>query len=115
MDPPPAEGPFSTADAVVAALLRSGAVARLGHGRDTSHRLRRLRVRRVMRPPPLAVDPEMTVAEVEERMASAGAAWLPVIEEGHLVGIVTLADLEAALALRALEPTGGSRSGAAPD
>lgn len=85
-------------------LLRSGAAVRLGHGRDPAHRLGRLRVRRLMRPPPAAVDPEMTVAEVVERMTLADQAWLPVLEQGRLVGVVTLRDLERALALHGAPP-----------
>jgi CBS domain-containing protein len=85
-------------------LLRSGAAVRLGHGRDHAHRLGRLRVRRLMRPPPMAVDPEMTVAEVIERMTLAERDWLPVLEQGRLVGVVTLRDLEQVLALRGAAP-----------
>ena len=100
MEPTPPEPTPPAHEGVIPELLRSGAAVRLGHGRDLAHRLGRLRVRRLMRPAPTGVDPDMTVAEVIERMTVADQAWLPVLEQGRLVGVVTLRDLEQALALR---------------
>ena len=100
MESSPPEPPRPPTESVIAALLRTGDAVRLGEAPDLRHRLSRLRVRRCMRPPPLAVDPEMSVAEVEERMRTLGISWLPVVEGGRLVGVVARRDLEAALELR---------------
>lgn len=119
MEPRPSAPPRPPTDAVIDALLRSGEAVLQGTAPDTGHRLSRLPVRRVMRPAPLSVGPEMSVAAVAQRMRALDVDCLPVVESGRLIGVVRRRDLEAALELRSAmlvadyagEPEGSSGSG----
>ena len=99
MDPRPVPS-RARSESIVASLLKTGEDVRSGAAPDPGYRLRRLRVRRYMQPAPMAVDPEMSIAEVGERMRALGVDCLPVVEGGRLVGVVRWRDLEALLDLR---------------
>jgi CBS domain-containing protein/gamma-glutamyl:cysteine ligase YbdK (ATP-grasp superfamily) len=67
-------------------------------------------VRQIMNPDPVSVAPTTPVAEAVELMRSRRIGSLPVVEDGRLVGIVTVYDfLESAARLSADKPDGGDR------
>ena len=100
MAPSPAEARLEYSEA------RSPTVPGLGVGDAQGdlppepHRPRRLKVWRVMRPVPDGVAPESTVTEAEERMDERGVNWLPVLDHGRCVGILTRQDIRSALRRR---------------
>jgi CBS domain-containing protein len=68
-------------------------------------------VRQIMNPDPVSVAPTTPVAEAVELMRSRRIGSLPVVEDGRLVGIVTVYDfLESAARLSAEKPDAGGRS-----
>jgi CBS domain-containing protein/gamma-glutamyl:cysteine ligase YbdK (ATP-grasp superfamily) len=67
-------------------------------------------VRQIMNPDPVSVAPTTPVAEAVELMRRRRIGSLPVVEDGRLVGIVTVYDfLESSARLSAEKPDGGSR------
>jgi CBS domain-containing protein len=56
------------------------------------------KVKDVMRPAPVPVDPETTLESAAERLERAGTGVLPVLADGHLVGTVGYGDLVKAVA-----------------
>jgi CBS domain-containing protein len=70
-------------------------------------------VRRIMNPDPVSVAPTTPVSEAVELMRSRRIGSLPVVEDGRLVGIVTVYDfLESSARLSAEKPDAGGRSAA---
>jgi CBS domain-containing protein/gamma-glutamyl:cysteine ligase YbdK (ATP-grasp superfamily) len=67
-------------------------------------------VRQIMNPDPVSVAPTTPVPEAVELMRSRRIGSLPVVEDGRLVGIVTVYDfLESAARLSAEKPDAGDR------
>jgi CBS domain-containing protein/gamma-glutamyl:cysteine ligase YbdK (ATP-grasp superfamily) len=67
-------------------------------------------VRQIMNPDPVSVAPTTPVSEAVELMRSRRIGSLPVVEDGRLVGIVTVYDfLESSARLSAEKPDGGDR------
>lgn len=56
-----------------------------------------LQVDEVMTPSPITVDPETPVQELAQIMVQKKVNRLPVVKEGHLLGIVTRADIVSAM------------------
>jgi CBS domain-containing protein len=56
-----------------------------------------LRVRDLMTEPPIVVEPETTIHEAAHIIVERGHSRLPVVEHGRYVGLVTRADVLAAL------------------
>ena len=68
-------------------------------------------VRQIMNPDPVSVAPTTPVPEAVELMRSRRIGSLPVVEDGRLVGIVTVYDfLESAALLSAEKPDAGGQS-----
>jgi CIC family chloride channel protein len=66
--------------------------------REESALMRRITVGEVMSPDFPTVSPEMPVAELTHMLAETGHHGFPVVdEEGHLCGVVTLTDIQAAM------------------
>ena len=59
----------------------------------TRRELEQVRVRDVMLHHVVTVTPQATVAQAANKMRNSGVGSLPVIEDGHLVGIVTTTDV----------------------
>ncbi len=57
-------------------------------------------MRRVMSLPPVAIEADATLLEAERLMDTHGVDYLPVVEKGQLVGIVSRADVEGLAYLR---------------
>lgn len=55
-----------------------------------------MRVAERMRPVAVSVSPTASLADAQEAMATHGLAWLPVVEDGRVVGLVGDEDLAAA-------------------
>jgi acetoin utilization protein AcuB len=67
-------------------------------------------VRQIMNPDPVSVAPTTPVAEAVELMRRRRVGSLPVVEDGRLVGIVTVYDfLESAARLSAETPDAEGR------
>jgi CBS domain-containing protein len=58
-----------------------------------------LRVRDLMTEPPIVVEPETTIHEAAHIIVERGHSRLPVVEHGRYVGLVTRADVLAALSV----------------
>ncbi|MDD1675809.1 MAG: CBS domain-containing protein, partial [Methanomicrobiales archaeon] len=56
--------------------------------------LKDLTMGQVMNSPPMTVPPTMRVAELVEKMYTTKHLGFPVVDKGHLVGMVTLADVQ---------------------
>jgi CBS domain-containing protein len=59
--------------------------------------MRTIRVRSAMKPVPVGIPTSATLEEAEERMDHDGVNWLPVVERGRLVGLITRLDLRQAV------------------
>ena len=59
-----------------------------------------MRVKDVMTPSPVTCTPEMTLAAAAGLMWDADCGFLPVVESGHVVGVITDRDITVALATR---------------
>ena len=75
-------------------------------GTPARRRMQAQLVREVMAPDPICVDEEATLNEVVALMDASHIAQLPVVCGGSVVGIISRADLVAAVA-RALNPVAG--------
>ncbi len=95
-------------DAFISALLRAGALARAPGPAPAGACADPDRVRRLMHPPPPALDPDTLIGDAERLFHACGLEWLPVVEEGHLVGFVRHGDVTRALLRSGTheEPTG---------
>ena len=85
--------PVPESPGFLAGLLRAGATTRVLGRPAPEPRLQRLRVGRLMHPPPAFLDPETPLVEAERIFGESGADWLPVLEAGRLVGVVTRGDV----------------------
>jgi len=63
--------------------------------------LRKTKVRKIMSSPIVAVNPETTVEESLKVMAASGIRRLVVVQDGGLIGIVSITDVAKALAKKA--------------
>lgn len=61
---------------------------------------------------PITIEPTATLAQASSLMKSRSVRHLPVLENGHLVGIVTERDLALAERLTGVDPTSESVSSA---
>jgi CBS domain-containing protein len=61
------------------------------------HKAAALRVQDLMTEPPVVVEPETTIHEAAHIIVERGHSRLPVVEHGRYVGLVTRADVLAAL------------------
>lgn len=61
-------------------------------------------VARAMSRPPQTAHPDDSVTEVAGRLAAAKIGALPVVERGHLIGLVTAADILGAEVHRSMQP-----------
>ncbi len=61
-------------------------------------------VARAMSRPPQTANPDDSVTEVAGRLAAAKIGALPVVERGHLIGLVTAADILGAEVHRSMQP-----------
>lgn len=69
----------------------------------------RLRVEEVMKKDVISVAPEMGMREFKELLRSHRISGAPVVEEGHLVGVISLEDLIRALEQGAMETSVGQK------
>jgi len=72
---------------------RAAAMARR---EDSAMAMRKHLVRDWMTPDPVTIDPRTTLPEANRLMKECNIRRLPVVENGHLVGIVTLGDIREA-------------------
>jgi CBS domain-containing protein len=63
---------------------------------DSAMAMRKHLVRDWMTPDPVTIDPRTTLPEANRLMKECNIRRLPVVENGHLVGIVTLGDIREA-------------------
>jgi len=97
------------ADAPVTTLLRVGGTPSGHRASEAAERLRTLRVAAAMKSVPKGIDSTSTLQEAEERMDDDGVNWLPVVERGRLVGLITRLDIRQALAGHAGSSGGSAR------
>jgi len=90
----------------VTTLLRVGGAAAGHRSSETTDRKRNLRVRIAMKSVPLGIDSSASLEQAEEQMDEAGVNWLPVVEQGRLVGLITRLDIRQTLDSH---PAGSSR------
>lgn len=69
-------------------------------------------IQRYMTSDPITIEPTATLAQASSLMKSCSVRHLPVLENGHLVGIVTERDLALAERLTGVDPTSESVSSA---
>lgn len=69
-------------------------------------------IQRYMTSDPITIEPTATLAQASSLMKSRSVRHLPVLENGHLVGIVTERDLALAERLTGVDPTSESVSSA---
>ena len=84
-------------DAFISALLKAGALARSPPVARSGPRSDPVRVRRLMHPPPPALDPETPIGDAERLFHACGLEWLPVVEGGRFVGFLRHGDVTRAL------------------
>ena len=99
------------ADAFISGLLRAGVVARVTGGTGADPGQEALRVRRLMRAPPPALDPEAPLGDAERLFHACDAEWLPVMEHGQLVGVLRHRDVTREL----LRAAPGRKTAALPE
>ena len=80
----------------VTTLLRVGSTA-THRPNAAAERLRSVRVETAMKPVPNGIEPTASLEEAEERMDAAGVNWLPVVESGRTVGLITRLDIRQAV------------------
>jgi len=80
----------------ISTLLRVGATP-AGH-RAGDEKARTLQVRFAMKPVPVGIPSKATLEDAEERMDAEGVNWLPVVDRGRLVGLLTRLDIRQARA-----------------
>jgi CBS-domain-containing membrane protein len=88
---------------------RNGAVPALAP--DRARRLQRMRVRRALSTPSVAIEADATLLDATRLMDEHHLCFLPVVEGARFVGIVTQEDIEALSALRTvtLRPEKGAK------
>jgi len=64
--------------------------------------MRSLHVRDALKTVPSGIPSTATLEEAEERMDADGVNWLPVIDRGRLVGLITRLDIRQALSIHAV-------------
>ena len=82
----------------VTTLLRVGPAASAHRAGESVVRMRSVRVRAAMKAVPRGIPSTTTLEEAEEQMDAAGVNWLPVLDHGRLVGLITRLDIRQALA-----------------
>ncbi|MCZ2857506.1 CBS domain-containing protein [Blastococcus sp. VKM Ac-2987] len=70
----------------VALLCDADIIQAVADGKDPEQ----TRITDLHRPAPVTVGPDVTVADAAELMLSSGLQYLPVVEEGRLLGLVDL-------------------------
>jgi CBS domain-containing protein len=84
------------ASGTVHTVLRVGGNGPARHGLEVRDRMRSVQVRAAMKSVPTGIPSSASLEEAEERMDSDGVNWLPVIDRGRLVGLITRLDIRQA-------------------
>jgi CBS domain-containing membrane protein len=75
-------------------LFRSALITALGFGRKTSRTLiKSIRIKEIMTRKVVAIGPDVNIKIAARQMTEKQIGCLPVLDDGHLIGIITESDI----------------------